>query len=128
HRPADGRRPHDLRPAQDGRAGRTVMAGAPLLPPEDVAAVIPAAGRSARMGGDVNKVFRELGGQPVLARVVRALATAGVVRFVIALRDGEQALFERLVRPFLPPELAVELVAGGEERQDSVYAGLRHLA
>ncbi|HEY8394498.1 MAG TPA: 2-C-methyl-D-erythritol 4-phosphate cytidylyltransferase [Thermaerobacter sp.] len=104
------------------------MSGASLLPPEEVAAVIPAAGRSARMGGGVNKVFRNLGGQPVLARVVRALAAAGVVRFVIALRDGEQPLFERLVRPFLPPELAVELVVGGEERQDSVYAGLRHLA
>lgn len=98
------------------------------LPPDEVAAVIPAAGRSGRMGGGCNKVFRDLAGQPVLSRSVRALAAAGVIRFVIALRDEDRLLFERLVRPVLPPELIVDLVSGGEEREDSVYAGLQYLA
>ncbi|PZN09981.1 MAG: bifunctional 2-C-methyl-D-erythritol 4-phosphate cytidylyltransferase/2-C-methyl-D-erythritol 2,4-cyclodiphosphate synthase, partial [Bacillota bacterium] len=80
------------------------------------------------MGGGCNKVFRDLAGQAVLSRSVRALAAAGVIRFVIALRDEDRPLFERLVRPALPPELIVDTVSGGEEREDSVYAGLQYLA
>ena len=94
----------------------------------DVAAVVPAAGRSVRVGGGVNKVFRELGGRPVLAHALAALAAAGVPRAVVALRGADRPLWQERVTPWLPARMAVDLVEGGEERQDSVYAALAHLA
>ncbi|QBS37050.1 2-C-methyl-D-erythritol 2,4-cyclodiphosphate synthase [Thermaerobacter sp. FW80] len=94
----------------------------------DVAAVVPAAGRSVRVGGGVNKVFRELGGRPVLAHALAALAAAGVPRAVVALRGADRPLWQERVAPWLPARMAVDLVEGGEERQDSVYAALAHLA
>ena len=94
----------------------------------DVAAVVPAAGRSVRFGGGVNKVFRDLAGRPVLARSLAALAAAGVRRAVVALRPEDRPLWGEEVAPGLPPDLEVDLVAGGAEREDSVYAALARLA
>ncbi|ADU52394.1 2-C-methyl-D-erythritol 4-phosphate cytidylyltransferase [Thermaerobacter marianensis DSM 12885] len=94
----------------------------------DVAAVVPAAGRSVRFGGGVNKVFRDLAGRPVLARSLAALAAAGVRRAVVALRPEDRPLWEEEVAPGLPPDLEVDLVEGGAEREDSVYAALARLA
>lgn len=101
--------------------GATALAGG-------VAAVVPAAGRSTRLGGGLNKVFRDLAGRPVLARSLQALAAAGIGRLVVALRPEERLLWEERVRPWLPPGVAVQLVDGGAEREDSVYAALRCLA
>ena len=35
-----------------------------------VTAIFPAAGASKRMGGEVNKIFLELGGEPILIRTL----------------------------------------------------------
>ena len=51
------------------------MSTAPLSHPlPHVAALIVAAGRGARMGGDIPKQYQLLGGEPVLTRTIRALA------------------------------------------------------
>jgi 2-C-methyl-D-erythritol 4-phosphate cytidylyltransferase/2-C-methyl-D-erythritol 2,4-cyclodiphosphate synthase len=90
-----------------------------------VAAVIVAAGRGSRAGGDIPKAYRSLAGQPM-------------IRFSLTLFSGDQHI--RLVQPVihrddvglyesaaggldvLPP------VFGGDTRQSSVRAGLEALA
>ncbi|GAB6877347.1 2-C-methyl-D-erythritol 2,4-cyclodiphosphate synthase [Thermaerobacter litoralis] len=94
----------------------------------EVAALVPAAGRSTRLGGGMNKVFRDLAGRPVLARSLEALWAAGVRRAVVALRPEDRPLWEARVEPRLPAGLDVALVDGGAEREDSVYAALERLA
>jgi 2-C-methyl-D-erythritol 4-phosphate cytidylyltransferase/2-C-methyl-D-erythritol 2,4-cyclodiphosphate synthase len=84
-------------------------------------ALIVAAGSGSRMGGDVPKQFRVLGGKPVLRWAVESLIRhpmISVLRVVVGRGQQEQAT-EAL------SGLAVgELIDGGAERADSVRAGL----
>ena len=84
-------------------------------------ALIVAAGRGTRVGGDVPKQFRIVGGKPVLRWAVEAIQRHPAVRAVsVAIGDGQQARAEQVLAG-LPP---VRLVTGGAERADSVRAGL----
>lgn len=87
-------------------------------------AVVPAAGRGARVGSAQNKLLLPLDGRPVLAHTLAALsACPQVAEIVLAARPGEEADITALVdqagvaRP-------VRIVAGGATRQQSVYRGL----
>jgi 2-C-methyl-D-erythritol 4-phosphate cytidylyltransferase/2-C-methyl-D-erythritol 2,4-cyclodiphosphate synthase len=86
-----------------------------------VTALIVAAGKGERLGGDVPKQYRMIGGKPVLRWAVEALVSHPAVhsaRVVVARGEEERAL-EAL------SGLAVgDLIAGGAERSDSVRAGL----
>ena len=84
------------------------------------AAIIVAAGRGARAGGDSPKHYKPLLGLPVLAWSVRAFAEAGVERIVVAIAP-EHAELCRAATKDGPP---VEIVTGGETRTDSVRAAL----
>src|SRR2546423_13404806 len=88
-------------------------------------ALIVAAGRGTRFGGDLPKQYLPLGGATVLRHAVNAFAAhpriAGVL---VAIRPEDRALFDRAVAGLsvLPP------VPGGAERQDSVGLGPEALA
>ncbi len=87
----------------------------------NVDAVVVAAGRSERFGGQ-DKLFADLGGLPVLAWSVRTLLAApSVASLLLVVR--EPSLAEERLRTFLPPE-RVRIVTGGARRRDSVEAGL----
>ena len=92
------------------------------LPP--FAAVIVAAGKGLRVGGDTPKQFRKWRGQPVLRHSVDVLLKAGCEQIVIVAPDGLQD--EALSAAGNLPVLSV--VSGGTTRQDSVRAGLEALA
>jgi len=84
-------------------------------------ALVVAAGRGERAGGGVPKQYRELAGEPVLRRTIRALMRrfrAADIRVVID--PSHRALYEASVGDLGLPEP----VAGGATRRDSVYAGL----
>lgn len=96
----------------------------------NAAAVVVAAGRGIRIGGDTPKQYRSVGGQAVLTRTLTALAAhPGIVRIqpVIApdaaefyracLADLDAATRDKLAAP----------VPGGATRQQSVRAGLEAL-
>jgi len=92
---------------------------------ESVYALVVAAGRGSRFGGDVPKQYLPLGGAMVLRHAVTALARHRLVTGVlVAIRPEDRALFDDAVAglPVLPP------VAGGATRQDSVRLGLEALA
>lgn len=89
------------------------------------AAIIPAAGLGVRLGGDIPKALREVGGEPLLVHAVRGLCTAPVdLSFlVIAVQPGSEALTLSLLQPFVG-DVSLVCVAGGAERTDSVRRGL----
>src|SRR5678815_2880270 len=83
---------------------------------------IVAAGKGERLGGDVPKQYRPIGGKPVLRWAVEALVghpSIDQVRVVV--REGQQELALDSLGG-LPVD---ELIAGGTERSDSVLNGLR---
>ena len=88
-------------------------------------ALIVAAGRGSRVGGDVPKQYRDLSGAPVLRHslaVFRAHPRVSAVRAVI--HPDDRALYDRAASGF---ELLTP-VNGGASRQDSVRLGLESLA
>src|SRR6187551_1533978 len=90
----------------------------------DVAAVVVAAGRGTRVGGDLPKQFRHIGGEPMLRRTLALLAghpKVGLVQPVIGSGDG--VLYESSAHGIR----TLEPVPGGATRQDSVRAGLEAL-
>ncbi len=98
------------------------MHGAGPLPP--FAAVIVAAGKGLRVGGDTPKQFRNWRGRPVLRHSVDALLDAGCTHLVIVAPAG---LHDEALEAAGNPSSALT-VTGGATRQASVRAGLEALA
>ena len=90
--------------------------------------IIVAAGGGTRMGGGLEKQYRDLAGRPVIAHSVQSFithpATSNIVIVVAAGRiDAAQTALGDL---FDDPRIT--LVEGGARRQDSVHAGLQALS
>lgn len=90
-----------------------------------VSVVIVAAGRGTRMGPDVDKLFLEVAGRPIIAHTWERFDRSPMVdEIVVVVREGMQSAFS---------ELAAEsgftkgfrIVPGGRERQDSVWNGIQ---
>ncbi len=98
----------------------------PESPGETLGVVVVAAGRSQRMGG-TDKTFADVHGAPLVAhtlsRISRCDAVAAIALVVAedSVTRAEAMLAERRIGK------VVAVCAGGERRQDSVYAGLRAL-
>ncbi|KMO21292.1 bifunctional 2-C-methyl-D-erythritol 4-phosphate cytidylyltransferase/2-C-methyl-D-erythritol 2,4-cyclodiphosphate synthase [Methylobacterium platani] len=96
-----------------------------------MAAVVVAAGRGIRVGGDTPKQYRRVGGQAVLTRTLAALAAhPGVTRIQVVIAADAAAFYEECLGD-LAPEMRATLarpVEGGATRQASVRAGLAALA
>ncbi|MDF0544372.1 bifunctional 2-C-methyl-D-erythritol 4-phosphate cytidylyltransferase/2-C-methyl-D-erythritol 2,4-cyclodiphosphate synthase [Sphingobium sp. H39-3-25] len=95
------------------QAGRTV-------------AIIVAAGKGERAGGGLPKQFRQLGGQPVVARAIAPLAAHPRIDSIILVvgegqMDMARAALDSMTPALSPPPL---IVAGGATRRQSVLAGL----
>ena len=92
-----------------------------------VSAIIVAAGKGTRMGPNIDKLFLEVAGLPVVAHTwARFNAAKDIDEIVVVVREGMQSVFEDLAKQygFRKP---FQLVAGGTERQDSVWNGLEAL-
>ncbi|MEY2572788.1 MAG: 2-C-methyl-D-erythritol 4-phosphate cytidylyltransferase [Verrucomicrobiota bacterium] len=88
-------------------------------------AIIVAAGNSQRMGFD--KLLALLGDKPVLAHTIDAFErTASVNEIILVARPDRLREFEELVRQNNFEKVG-RVIAGGEQRQDSVSAGLEQL-
>ena len=90
-----------------------------------VAAVVVAAGRGSRAGGDLPKQFQSIGGEPMIRRSLAMLVEhpeIGAVQPVIHRDDVAMFVAAAAELPLLPH------VFGGLTRQTSVRAGLEALA
>jgi len=87
-------------------------------------AIIVAAGKGTRMGANVDKLWLEVAGLPVVAHTWKKFNDAACVdEIILVVRDGMQPEFSRLAAQF-KFQKPFQLVAGGAERQDSVWNGL----
>ncbi len=98
------------------------MASLPPLPP--FAAIVVAAGKGLRVGGDTPKQFRIWRGKPLLRHSVEALRSAGADPLVVVIAADAQADAAEA----LGGVVGVQFVTGGATRQDSVRNGLEALA
>jgi 2-C-methyl-D-erythritol 4-phosphate cytidylyltransferase len=83
-------------------------------------AVVPAAGRGERFGGEIPKQFLAVAGRPLLSWSVARLFAAGAASVAIALPEEELASALDL----FGSDARIRAVAGGSTRQASVVAAL----
>ena len=80
------------------------------------------------MGPNVDKLFLELNGSPIVAHTWRRFDRVPMVaEIIIVVREGMESAFSQLAQSenFSKP---FRLVPGGKERQDSVWNGLEALS
>jgi len=87
-----------------------------------VAALIVAAGRGSRAGGEIPKQYRDLAGRPVIAWSIAAFRDARIDRIVIAVAPGHAELCRSATG-----DANILIVPGGATRTASVRAGLAAL-
>lgn len=90
-----------------------------------VSAIIVAAGRGARLGGEVPKQYRLLSGQPVLKHTILSLlASDQVSEVIVVINSGDAALYQPIAGSVADDRLKPAVV-GGESRSISVRNGLK---
>lgn len=90
-----------------------------------LAALIVAAGKGLRAGGEIPKQFADFGGKPLLRHSVEAFARwNGAPQIFVVIGDGQ----DTLALAALDGMEGVSLVTGGAERSDSVRRGLLAIA
>ncbi len=101
-------------------------AEAPVRAKRGVGAIIVAAGRSLRMGGG-DKIWVSVGGRPLLAHTVSMFQFCSAVdKIALVLSSDRQKLGLSLIKGAHFGKVT-EICFGGEERQQSVRAGLEAL-
>jgi 2-C-methyl-D-erythritol 4-phosphate cytidylyltransferase len=91
-------------------------------------AIIVAAGRGTRMGPNMDKVFLEISGAPVVAHTwERFDDSESIDEIVLVIREGMREAFEELAAT-LELQKPHRFALGGKERQDSVWNGLHAIA
>lgn len=91
-------------------------------------AIVVAAGKGTRLGGDRPKQFLELGGVPILVHALRQFERSREISEVITVLPAEEtAGFASLAQKFELTK-AVRAVAGGATRAQSVRRGLSAIA
>ncbi len=88
-----------------------------------VSAVLLAAGRGDRMGGDGNKVLRMIAGREVLLHAVDAFTgIPDIHELVVVTQPDERNIIADLLGS---QHLPIRMVVGGATRRDSALAGVR---
>ncbi|MCI0548504.1 MAG: 2-C-methyl-D-erythritol 4-phosphate cytidylyltransferase [Candidatus Rokubacteria bacterium] len=91
---------------------------------ERAVAIVPAGGAGSRLGGRHPKQYLSLGGAPILIHTLRALSRApSVESLVVAVPAARMGATRALLARYRVPRVVV--VAGGAERQESVWLGLQ---
>lgn len=89
------------------------------------AAIVLAAGQGKRMAAGCNKQFLTLGGLPVLAQTLAVFEACSAIDYCIVVARAEECAYcqKEIVERYQLQKVQ-SVVAGGAERQDSVYQGL----
>lgn len=88
-------------------------------------ALVPAAGRGLRMGGSVPKQFLAIGGLPLVVHSLRVLQAApSIDTIVLAVPQADIAYCQADIVKAHGFSKVSNVVAGGQERQDSVRLAL----
>ena len=88
-------------------------------------AVVVAAGKGTRMNMDINKQYIDIDGIPLLARTLKVFEDCSLIDEVVLVVNNNDMFYckENVVEAYDLKKVKF-LVAGGAQRQDSVYNGL----
>jgi 2-C-methyl-D-erythritol 4-phosphate cytidylyltransferase len=90
-----------------------------------ISAIIPVAGEGKRFAGRVAKQFVKINGQPLLALTLRTIISVREIREgVVVATEHEIERTLQILGHLAGFKEKFKIVAGGKERQDSVYNGL----
>jgi 2-C-methyl-D-erythritol 4-phosphate cytidylyltransferase/2-C-methyl-D-erythritol 2,4-cyclodiphosphate synthase len=89
-----------------------------------IVALLVAAGRGSRAGGELPKQYRRLAGQPVLLHAIAHLRHPPIDEVRVVIGPGQEALYSAAVEGASLPSPLI----GGAERRISVLNGLERLA
>jgi 2-C-methyl-D-erythritol 4-phosphate cytidylyltransferase len=93
-----------------------------------IGAVIPAAGQGKRMKTRINKQYLQLAGRPLLTHTIDIFTNDAIIDQIVVVvgKDEIEYCRQEIIQKYNLGN--VKLVAGGETRQQSVYAGLMALS
>lgn len=92
--------------------------------PEPIVALIVAAGRGTRLGGDIPKQYLPLAGKPILRRTIKTFFKHPSIDYVrVVIHPDDRQLYDNAVLGLT----LLEPVFGGATRQESVRLGLESL-
>ncbi len=94
-----------------------------------VAAIVLAAGRGARLGGNIPKQFLKLGGIPLLVHSLQIFQfTQVVTEVILVVPEDDCDHCRKTILPSFGIDKVTQVVAGGARRQDSVCNGIKAVA
>jgi 2-C-methyl-D-erythritol 4-phosphate cytidylyltransferase len=89
--------------------------------------IVPAAGHGKRFEPRTNKAFQKLGGKPLVIWSLEALeAVTAIVEIIPVLKAEDVEYAEKIFRDYGISKVR-KIGIGGQERQDSVYNGLKFI-
>jgi len=91
-----------------------------------VSAIIPAAGQGERLGGPVPKQFLHLDGKSILSHTLEIFQKSGLVDSVVLVVPVNE-LAQTRAQWLNNPPLVNKIIAGGKQRQDSVFNGFTEI-
>lgn len=92
---------------------------------EKVVAIVLAAGAGKRMGAKMPKQYIPMKGKPVMAYALEAFEVSAVDGIVLVVAPGEASYCKNEIVDKYHMHKVEAIVEGGNERYDSVYAGLQ---
>jgi 2-C-methyl-D-erythritol 4-phosphate cytidylyltransferase len=93
------------------------------------AAIIPAAGKGLRMGVGIPKQFHSIRGEPLILRTLAVFEACPEVDVIMPVLPSDYVeIFRDILSGNRRFTKIVQLITGGEHRQDSVYNGIARLA
>ncbi|MBS4179698.1 2-C-methyl-D-erythritol 4-phosphate cytidylyltransferase [Lederbergia citrea] len=91
----------------------------------DYQVIIPAAGSGKRMGAGHNKLFLKLGRRPIILHTMDVFtADPNCRKVILVIQHNDEEYFKEILED-VDHSPKIQLVYGGNERQDSVYNGLK---
>ena len=87
------------------------------------AAIVLAAGKGSRMKCDVPKQYLSLKGKPVLYYALKAFEESFIDEIVLVTGVGQEEYCQKEIVEHYGFQKVSHVIAGGEERYHSVYAG-----
>jgi 2-C-methyl-D-erythritol 4-phosphate cytidylyltransferase len=94
-----------------------------------VSGLIVAAGKGERLPGSLAKQYLPLAGRPVLCRTLDVFAGCDVINdMVLVVPPKDLDYCREAILPQVSGSKPITLAAGGDRRQDSVFAGLKAIA
>lgn len=92
-----------------------------------VTAIILAAGKGNRFGGDVPKQFQKIDGKEMIELAISKFENNDKVDYIILVLDEKDPSFDELSAKYITEFSKIRtVVPGGKERQDSVRNGLKY--